>query len=71
LPIDESGAQQEEVIRDKTTLSYIQMLVSLIEGYLVSLDEVLKMVHKIMRQHSIGKRRRFLYAFTYPESKPP
>jgi hypothetical protein len=68
---DESTGQQEEVVRDKVTLSYIQMLVSLIEGHLVSLDEVLKMVHKIMRQHSIGKRRRFVYAFTYPSSKPP
>jgi hypothetical protein len=57
--------------RNKTTLCYIQMLISLIEGRLVGLDEVLEMLLKIVRQHSIDSRRRFVYAFTYPEQKPP
>jgi hypothetical protein len=60
-----------EVVRNKITLCYIQMLISLIEGRLVSLDEVLEMLLKIVRQHSIDRRRRFVYAFTYPEQKPP
>lgn len=60
-----------EVIRDKVTLSYIQMVVSLIEGRLVRLSEILEMLSEIMRQHSIGKRRRFVYPFTYPDQKPP
>jgi F420-0:gamma-glutamyl ligase len=70
--VNEKPAEQEvEVVRDKVTLSHIQMVVSLIEGRLVSLDEILKMLSKIMRQHRIGKRRRFVYAFTYPAPKPP
>jgi hypothetical protein len=60
-----------EVVRNKTTLPYIQMLISLIEGRSVSLDEVLDMLLKIVRQHSIDSRRRFVYAFTYPKQKPP
>jgi hypothetical protein len=62
---------EPEVVRNKTTLCYIQMLISLIEGRLVGLDEVLEMLLKIVRQHSIDTRRRFVYAFTYPEQKPP
>ena len=62
---------EPEVVRNKTTFCYIQMLISLIEGRLVSLDEVLEMLLKIVREHSIDRRRRFVYAFTYSEQKPP
>jgi hypothetical protein len=62
---------KEKVIRDKVTLSYIQMVVSFIEGRLVRFGEIFKMLSEIVRQHSIGKRRRFVYAFTYPSQKPP
>jgi hypothetical protein len=62
---------EEKVIRDKVTLSYIQMVVSFIEGRLVRFGEIFKMLSEIVRQHSIGKRRRFVYAFTYPSQKPP
>jgi len=74
----ESCEQQEQVIldepevsRSKTILSYLQMLISLIEGRKVSIDEILQMLLKIVRQHSIDRRRRFLYAFTYPVQRPP
>jgi hypothetical protein len=62
---------EAKVIRDKVTLSYIQMVVSFIEGRLVMIGEIFKMLSEIMRQHSIGKRMRFVYAFTYPSQKPP
>lgn len=62
---------EPEVARNKTTLCYIQMLISLIEGRLVGLDEVVEMLLKIVRQHSIDRRRRFVYAFTYSKQKPP
>jgi hypothetical protein len=68
---EDSSGQEVEVVRDKGILSHIQMVVSLIEGRLVSLDEIFKMLSKIMRQHSMGKRRRFVYAFTYSGPKPP
>lgn len=62
---------KENIIQDKVTLSYIQMVVSFIEGRLVRLGEILQMLSEIVRQHSIGKLRRFVYAFTYPSQKPP
>ncbi len=66
----------DQIIHDKVSLSYIQisyiqMLVSLIEGRYVSMDEVLEMLQKIVRQHSFDKRRRFVYDFTYSDPKPP
>lgn len=73
-PCEQQGQviqDEPEVVRNKTTLCYIQMLISLIEGRLVGLDEVLEMLLKIVRQHSIDRQRRFVYAFTYPEQKPP
>jgi len=60
-----------EVVHDKGLLSYIQMIIGLIEGRYVSMDEVLKMLQKISRQRSIDRRRRFVYAFTYSSQRPP
>ena len=40
---------EEKVIRDKVTLSYIQMVVSFIEGRLVRLGEILQMLSEIVR----------------------
>ena len=68
---EESSEQKVEVVRDKGILSYIQMVIGLIEGRYVSMDEVLKMLQKISRTHSIDSRRRFVYAFTYPSQRPP
>ena len=78
LGSEESSEQKVHIVQDKSevvfntgTLSYLQMLLSLIEGRFVSLDEVAKMLRKKVRQHSIDRRRRFVYAFTYPGHKPP
>ena len=69
-----SVAQQVEVIRDRLgfardNLYYIQMVISLIEGRYVSLDEILRMLQKIMRQHSMCKQGRFEYAVIYNKRK--
>jgi len=77
--IDEESFEQQveviqneiEVVRDKGILFYIQMVIGLIEGRYVSMDEVLKMLQKISRTHSIDRRRRFVYAFNYPSQRPP
>jgi len=60
-----------DFIREKGILSYIQMVIGLIEGRYVSMDEILKMLQKISRTHRIDRRRRFVYAFTYPSQRPP
>ena len=59
-----------EVVRDRVTLSYIQMLISAIEGRSVSLDEVLTILRKKVRQRSIDKQKQFIYAIHYPRGKP-
>lgn len=43
----------------------------MIEGRWVSMDEILAMLEKIMRQHSMGKRKRFRYDFAYPRAEVP
>jgi hypothetical protein len=45
-------------------------MASLIEGRYVCLDEIKRMLNKILRQLSIDRRRKFVYADTYPRGKP-
>jgi len=76
LPNRQSAIQRGEVIRDRDrfardNLYYIQMVVSLIEGHYISLDEILRMLQKIMRQHSMGKQGCFVYPVIYHRQKPP
>jgi len=73
-PCEQQGVFAEskiDFIREKGILPYIQMVIGLIEGRYVSMDEVLKMLQKISRTHSIDRRRRFVYAFAYPRPRPP
>ena len=37
---------------------YVRLVVSLIEGYWISLDEIKKMLRRISRQHSLSKQNR-------------
>ena len=55
---------------DKTTINYLQTMASLIEGRYVCLDEIKRMLNKILRQLSIGRQRKFVYADNYPRGKP-
>jgi hypothetical protein len=77
LANEESSPQQghivqddSQVVHDRVTLSYIQMLISVIEDRFVSLDEVLTMLRKKVRQRSIDKQKQFIYAIHYPRGKP-
>jgi len=55
---------------NETTINYLQTMASLIEGRYVCLDEIKRMLNKILRQLSIDRRRKFVYADTYPRGKP-
>jgi len=73
-PSKQQGAVTDhkiDFIQDKGILSYIQMVIGLIEGRYVSMDEILKMLQKISRTHRIDRHRRFVYAFAYPRQRPP
>lgn len=52
-------------------VEYVRMVTSLIEGRRVSLDEILKMLSRVLRQHSIGRRKRIEYIVGYLNRHPP
>jgi hypothetical protein len=52
-------------------VSYLRMVTSLIEGRRVSLTEILAMLERAVRQHSIGRRRRIDYILQYLNERAP
>ena len=50
-------------------LGYIGMVVSLIEGRRVSQEEIVEMLARVVRQHSISRRRRMEYLLSYWETR--
>ena len=65
-PIDscESGV-------DTSLILHIQLTTSLIEGRAVGLQEVIRMIDKILRQRSIDKRKKMPYRGACHHAKPP
>ncbi|MBN1227564.1 MAG: hypothetical protein JXA79_11280 [Deltaproteobacteria bacterium] len=58
------------VVHDEVTLHYIQTLTGLIEGRWLSMEEVLAMLKNILRQHSMVKGKKFVYAFQCSRGGP-
>jgi len=56
---------------DKTTVFHIQMVTSLIEGRSVTIKEIIGLIDRIVRQHSIDKRGKIFYAAAYHYKSPP
>jgi hypothetical protein len=54
----------EEVSFDSGVVRYVQMVVSLIEGRRVSQAEILHMLGRAVRQHSMARRRRRDYVLS-------
>ncbi len=52
-------------------LAYVQSLVSLIEGRLVSRTEILQMLEKVLRQHTHARRRRIDHTVAWLHESPP
>lgn len=52
-------------------VEHVRMVTSLIEGRKVSLDEILKMLSRVLRQHSIGRGKRIDYIVRYLNKNPP
>lgn len=55
---------------DEVTLNYLQMVTGLIEGRSVSMDEILLIVSKVLRQHSMERRGKSSYIVKYPRAGP-
>jgi len=52
-------------------ICYLQMVASLIERRWVSRDEILKVLRKKMRQHSIGRKNKIMHSVQYLKKHPP
>lgn len=52
-------------------VEHVRMVTSLVEERKVSLDETLKMLAKVLRQHSIGRGKRIEYIVRYLNKSPP
>lgn len=52
-------------------LAYLRMVVSLIEGRRVSREEIVNMLARAVRQHSMARRRRIDYVVEYVRGNPP
>ncbi len=56
---------------DRVVVEHVRMVTSLIEGRPVSRNETLRMLSKVMRQHSIGRRSRLDYIVSELNKNPP
>jgi hypothetical protein len=52
-------------------VGYVRVVVGLIEGRTVTLEEVVEMLRQKMRQHSMGRRRRIDQAIARLNERPP
>ena len=56
---------------DEQMLCYLRMAISLIEGRRVSAAEILEMLARVLRQHSMVRRRRIDYVLQYLNERAP
>jgi hypothetical protein len=61
----------ESSLATSPMLPYVRMVVNLIEGVELSCGEVLRLLRKTMRQHSINARSRIDYILDYVNEHPP
>lgn len=69
--VNESGQAGKNLVLPEPVLCYLRMVVSLIEGRRVSAAEILEVLSRILRQHSIGRRRRIDYVVHYLNKRAP
>ena len=63
----ESGSGQW----NQLMLEYVRLLVSLIEARSVSRAEILQMLQRVLRQHSLGRGRKIDHAVNWLQEHPP
>jgi hypothetical protein len=56
---------------DAGVLEYVRVVTSLIEGWQVSLEEILEMLRRAMRQRSFARERRIDYVVRTLKEDPP
>ena len=69
--LNECGPVGKNLVLPEPVLCYLRMVISLIEGRRVSTAEILEMLSRILRQHSIRRRRRIDYVVQYLNKHAP
>jgi hypothetical protein len=64
-------AQRGSADSNPLLLEYVRMVVSLIEGRPVSSAEILEMLRRFLRQHSLGRRRKIDHTLAWLHEHPP
>lgn len=52
-------------------LEYVRMLVSLIEARSVNRTEIVQMLQRVLRQHTLGRLRKIDHAVVWLQEHPP
>ena len=68
---EEPEPERDGIRWDVGIVDYVRMVTSLIEGRPVSRQEILEMLGRSMRQHSIVRRRRMDYVLAYLKENAP
>jgi hypothetical protein len=67
---DQKAAHEAEELNAEV-VSHVRMAASLIEGRRVSLREIIAMLRRVLKQRSLGGRRRFDYLVSRLNKAPP
>jgi hypothetical protein len=70
-PAAVSVAQTGSARWNPLLLEYVRRVVSLIEGRPVSSAEILEMLRRFLRQHSLGRRRKIDHTVAWLHEHPP
>ncbi len=66
-----SPAKNQSLKANFILVDYVRMVISLIEGREVGRGQVLEMLKRVVRQHSIGRRRKIDHAVAWLNEEPP
>ena len=67
----EGVALDESSVARSPVLPYVRMMVSLIEGVAFRGHQIVRLLGRALRQHSIGAPGRTGYAWGFPPQRPP
>lgn len=67
VPVPQTGSARWNPL----LLDYVRMVVSLIEGRPVSAAEILEMLRRFLRQHTLGRRRKIDHTVAWLHEHPP
>ena len=70
-PAEGRQLERDGIRLDAAMVDYVRMVTSLIEARRVSEEEIVEMLVRAMRQHSIARRRRMDYVLAYLKKNAP